>query len=390
LKSANNLVSFIVMHSGKEIFSSAHRVVIKVGTNLLAHRAKGINRDRIGAIAKSVSNFQSQRKQVALVTSGAIGAGMLLLGLKDRPKAIPEKQAAAAIGQPVLMEAYENAFRDHDCTIAQLLLTKDDFVNRTRYNNTKNTFATLFEKGAVPIVNENDTVAVEEIKLGDNDNLSALVANLIEADLLIILSDVDGLFSDDPSKNPEAQLVPIVERFSPQLERLAKKNRSEMSTGGMITKIRAAKQCVSSGIAVIIANGSDPSILDEISRGDYRGTLFLPAKSKLNFRKKWIGFVSDSKGTVVIDTGAKNALLTKQKSLLPSGVLEVRGEFESADTISVIDSEGKEIARGVARYGSLDLNKIKGKRTTEIQKILSRNNGDEVIHRDNLVLIGTE
>jgi glutamate 5-kinase len=374
----------------KEISLAGNKVVIKIGTNLLADRAKGINRDRIDTIAKSVSSLQSRGKQIAIVTSGAIGAGMLLLGMKERPRAIPEKQAAAAIGQPILMEAYETAFRKHGCTIAQILLTKDDFVNRARYNNTKNTFSALFEKGVVPIVNENDTVAVEEIKLGDNDNLSALVANLIEADLLIILSDVDGLFSDDPSKNPNAELIPVVEKFTPQIERLAKKHGSELSTGGMITKIQAAKQCVSAGIAVMIANGTNPNVLDEIFAGNNSGTLFLPAKNRMNVRKKWIGFVSDSKGIIVVDGGAKNALLTKQKSLLPSGVLEVRGEFKRDDTISVVDTEGKEIARGVAGYTSSDLNKIKGKKTSEIKKILNRKGGDEVIHRNNLVLIGIE
>ena len=374
----------------KEISLAGNKVVIKIGTNLLADRAKGINRDRIDTIAKSVSSLQSRGKQIAIVTSGAIGAGMLLLGMKERPRAIPEKQAAAAIGQPILMEAYETAFRKHNCLIAQILLTKDDFVNRARYNNTKNTFSALFEKGVVPIVNENDTVAVEEIKLGDNDNLSALVANLIEADLLIILSDVDGLFSDDPSKNPNAELIPVVEKFTPQIERQAKKHNSELSTGGMITKLQAAKQCVSAGIAVMIANGTNPNVLDEIFAGNNSGTLFLPAKNRMNVRKKWIGFVSDSKGIIVVDGGAKNALLAKQKSLLPSGVLEVRGEFKTDDTISVVDTEGKEIARGVAGYTSSDLNKIKGKKTSEIQKILNRKGGDEVIHRNNLVLIGPE
>ncbi len=378
------------MHRAKEIFLSGNRIVIKIGTNLLADRAKGINRDRIDTIAKSVSFLQSRGKQVAIVTSGAIGAGMLLLGMKERPRAIPEKQAAAAIGQPILMEAYESAFRKHDCTIAQILLTKDDFVNRARYNNTKNTFSALFEKGVVPVVNENDTVAVEEIKLGDNDNLSALVANLIQADILIILSDVDGLFSDDPAKNPNAELIPLVEKFTPHIEKLAKKHRSELSTGGMITKIQAAKQCISAGIAVMIANGTKPGILDEIFSGNTSGTLFLPAKNRLNVRKKWIGFVSDSKGMVVVDDGAKSALLRRQTSLLPSGVLEVRGEFKVDDTISVLDTGGIEIARGVAGFASSDLNKIKGKKTSEIQKILNRKSGDEVIHRNNLVLIGAE
>ncbi len=378
------------MHRAKEIFLSGNRIVIKIGTNLLADRAKGINRDRIETIAKSVSFLQSRGKQVAIVTSGAIGAGMLLLGMKERPRAIPEKQAAAAIGQPILMEAYESAFRKHDCTIAQILLTKDDFVNRARYNNTKNTFSALFEKRVVPVVNENDTVAVEEIKLGDNDNLSALVANLIQADILIILSDVDGLFSDDPSKNPNAELIPLVEKLSPDIEKLAKKHRSELSTGGMITKIQAAKQCISAGIAVMIANGTTPGILDEIFSGNISGTLFLPVKNRLNVRKKWIGFVSDSKGTVVVDDGAKSALLKRQTSLLPSGVLEVRGEFKTDDTISVVDTGGIEIARGVAGFTSSDLNTIKGKKTSEIQKILNRKSGDEVIHRNNLVLTGEE
>ncbi len=374
----------------KEIFLSGNRIVIKIGTNLLADRAKGINVDRIDAIGKSVSALQSQGKQVAIVTSGAIGAGMLLLGMKERPRAIPEKQAAAAIGQPILMEAYENAFRKYHSTIAQILLTKDDFASRVRYNNTKNTFSALFDKGVIPIVNENDTVAVEEIKLGDNDNLSSLVANLIGADLLIILSDVDGLYSDDPSKNPNAELIPVVEKFTQQIEKLAKKNRNELSTGGMLTKIRAAKQCVSAGIAVVIANGRKPNVLEEIFSGNSSGTLFLPSQSKINVRKKWIGYVSDSKGIVVIDNGAKIALLTRQTSLLPSGVLEVRGKFNADDTISVLDTDGSEIARGVAGFTSSDLDKIKGKKTSEIQKILNRKSGDEVIHRNNLVLIGAE
>ena len=374
----------------KEIFLSGNRIVIKIGTNLLADRAKGINSERIDTIVRSVSSLQSRGKQVAIVTSGAIGAGMLLLGMKDRPRAIPEKQAAAAIGQPILMEAYETAFRKHHRTIAQILLTKDDLVNRARYNNTKNTFSALFERGVVPIVNENDTVAVEEIKLGDNDNLSALVANLIQADLLIILSDVDGLFSEDPSKNPNAELIPLVEKFTPHIEKLAKRHRNELSTGGMITKIQAAKQCVSAGIAVIIANGTRPNVLDEIFTGGIYGTLFLPAKNKLNVRKKWIGFVSDSKGTIVVDDGAKSALLRRQTSLLPSGVIEVRGDFITDDTISVLDTAGVEIARGVAGFTSSDLNKIKGKKTSEIQKILNRKSSGEVIHRNNLVVIGAE
>jgi glutamate 5-kinase len=310
------------------------------------------------------------------------------LKLPARPKSIPEKQATAAVGQPLLMEAYETAFRKQGIDIAQILLTKDDFVNRNRYVNAKNTFSVLFEKGVVPVINENDSVAVEEIKLGDNDNLSALVANLIEADVLVILSDIDGLFTDDPAKNPKAELIPVVEKISSQIEMLAKKSGSDLSTGGMITKIQAAKRCVSAGIAMIIANGTQPRAIEEIFSGNFYGTLFLPRESNLNVRKKWIGFISHSKGYVVVDEGAKEALLRKQKSLLPSGILDVYGDFNPNDTVAVKDLDGTEIARGVSGYSAADLKKIKGKKTSEIEKILHRKSCDEVIHKDNLVITG--
>jgi glutamate 5-kinase len=374
----------------KTILHTGNRIVVKIGTNLLADKIKGINPDRIYDIARNVSHLQSLGKQIAIVSSGAIGAGVAALRLKDRPKTIPRKQATAAIGQPLLMEAYEHAFRKQGCTIAQILLTKDDFVNRSRYLNAKNTFSVLFEQGVIPVINENDTVAVEEIKLGDNDNLSAMVANLIEADLLIILSDIDGLFSDDPTKDNKAELIPLVEKITPQLEKLAKSSKTELSTGGMITKIQAAKRCVSAGIAMIITNGKNPNALENIFSGNFKGTLFLPTDNNLNVRKKWIGFVSHPKGFVVVDEGAKGALLRRQKSLLPSGVLEVNGEFNAGDTISVRDTNSIEIARGVAGFSSLDIDKIKGKKTGDIEKVLGLKTCDEVIHRDNLVIIGDE
>jgi glutamate 5-kinase len=327
---------------------------------------------------------------VVLVSSGAIGAGVAALNLKKRPKSIPEKQAAAAIGQPLLMEAYENAFRKEGINIAQVLLTKDDFVSRPRYLNARNTFSVLFQKRVIPIINENDTVAVEEIKLGDNDNLSAMVANLVEADLLIILSDVDGLFTDDPAMNNKAELIPLVEKITSQVEKLAKSTKTDLSTGGMITKLQAAKRCVSSGIAVIITNGANPEALTEILSGNFRGSLFLPADKKINVRKKWIGYVSHTKGFLVIDEGAKNALLKKNKSLLPSGILEVHGDFKANDTISVKSINNLEIARGVSGFSSSDLIKIKGRNTVEIEKILGHKLRDEVIHKDNLVLIEEE
>jgi glutamate 5-kinase len=376
------------MHRLKTILRTYNKIVIKIGTNLLADKVQGINLDRINDIAKSVARLNSLGNHIAIVSSGAIGAGVAALKLRERPKTIPEQQATAAIGQPLLMEAYEHAFRKQQCTVAQILLTKDDFVNRARYLNAKNTFPVLFEQRVVPIINENDTVAIEEIKLGDNDNLSAMVANLIEADLLIILSDIDGLYSDDPAKNNKAQLISVVESITVQIEKLAKSSNTELSTGGMITKIQAAKRCVSAGIAMIIANGKNPNVLEEIFSGTFKGTLFLPADNKLNMRKKWIGFVSSAKGYVRVDDGAKLALMKKQKSLLPSGIVEVHGEFKANETISILDLNHNVIAKGVTGFSSSDLSKIKGKRTGEIEKILNRKTHDEVIHRDNLVLIG--
>ena len=377
-----------VMHRLKNILGTKNTIIVKIGTNLLADKMNGINAEHINNIVGGVMHLKSFGHNVALVSSGAIGAGVAALQLKERPKSIPEKQATAAIGQPLLMEAYEHAFRTVGFPIAQLLLTKDDFVNRTRYVNAKNTFSVLFEKGAVPIVNENDTVSVEEIKLGDNDNLSALVANLVEADLLIVLTDIDGLFSDDPAKNPVAELIPLVEKITPQIEKLAKASASELSTGGMITKIQAAKRCTSAGTAMIITNGNKPHAIEEIFSGSFRGTLFLPERKTLNVRKMWIGFISHSKGFVIIDGGAKEALLVKKKSLLPSGIVEVNGEFKKNDTVTIRDTEGNHLAKGITAYSSVELEKIKGKKTSELEKILHRKSAGEVIHRNNLVLIG--
>lgn len=372
------------------ILETRHTVVVKIGTNILADKTNGINTRQIEAIAHNVAMLSSFGHRVALVTSGAIGAGVAALKLHVRPKTIPEKQATASIGQPLLMEAYENAFRKHSRIIAQILLTKDDFTNRTRYVNAKNTFGVLLRKGVIPIVNENDTVAVDEIKLGDNDNLSAMVANMIGADLLIILSDIDGLFSDDPTKNPNAVLIPVVETITPQIERLAKSSRTELSTGGMATKIQAAKRCVSSGIAMIIANGGNPNVLGEIFSGTSSGTIFLPATKGMTLKKKWIGFVSHAMGSIVIDDGATTALLHGNKSLLPSGITEVNGDFRANDTISVRDMRGNEVARGVTAYSSVDLDQIKGKKTNAIGKILGSKSSGAAIHKNNLVVIGEQ
>jgi glutamate 5-kinase len=371
----------------ENILRDKTRIVVKVGTNLLTDKLTGLNPDRINSIAGGVSHLQSLGYQVALVSSGAIGAGVAARRLKERPKSMREKQATAAIGQPILMEAYQSAFRGHSRIVGQILLTKDDFVNRGRYLNARNTLSVLLDDNVVPIINENDTVAVEEIKLGDNDNLSALVANMIGADLLIILSDIDGFYSDDPSRNRGAELIPVVETITPRIEKQAKKSGGELGTGGMVTKIQAAKRCTSAGIAMIIANGGNPRVLQEVVSGEFRGTLFLPAAHRLNVRKKWIGFVSHPKGSVRIDEGAKTALTRHRKSLLPSGVLEVIGVFKAKDTISVLDVTGNEIARGVSGFSSGELARIGGRRTGDVETIIGRRTHGEVIHKDNLVLL---
>jgi glutamate 5-kinase len=375
------------MHRLEGILRKRSTLVVKVGTNLLTDKQKGIRRERIIQLARDVAYVQGLGHDVAIVSSGAIGAGVAALGLKSRPRTIPEKQATAAIGQPILMEEYQSAFRKLDKTVAQILLTNDDFTNRIRYMNARNTMRALFDKGVVPIINENDTVAVDEIKLGDNDNLSALVASLLGSDLLVILSDVDGLYTDDPTRNSSAELIPVVDGISPEIEKLARKSGSDLGTGGMITKIQAAHRCAESGIAMIITSGEDPSVLRQILSGDFRGTLFLPRGDRLPVRKKWIGFVAKTRGSVSVDDGARIALVVRHTSLLPSGVTSVAGEFRANDTVSVRDATGHEIARGVTNYSSADLEKIRGRRSSEIQKILGRVSRDEVIHKDNLVII---
>jgi glutamate 5-kinase len=382
-----NQVNKEKMQSLKSIFYEHNTIVLKIGTNLLAQKERGINIGWLSSIAKIISHLQSLGKHVAIVSSGAIGAGVAAMKLPSKPKSIPEQQATAAVGQPLLMEAYEKAFREEHLPVAQILLTRDDFVNRGRYVNAKNTFAALFDKGVIPIVNENDTVAVEEIKFGDNDNLSALVATLVQADILIILTDIDGLYSDDPTVNRNAKPIRIVRKITSEIERFAKKNKNDLSAGGMITKIQAAKKCVKAGIGVVIANGKDPQAIQEMFSGEFRGTLFLPEQKKLSMRKHWIGFVSTTAGSVIIDDGAKVALLKKNKSLLPSGILKVYGSFNSHDIISITDTNGNEIARGITTYSSSELNKIKGKRSTEIEPILKRKTQAEVVHRDNLAII---
>lgn len=376
------------MHQIQSIVRKGGIIVVKVGTNLLTDRKEGIRRERITALAGDVAGLHSRGHQVVIVSSGAIGAGVAALRLKTRPRTIPEKQATAAVGQPVLMEAYQTAFRKAGLHVAQLLLTGDDFTDRTRYTNARNTLRTLLARGVIPVINENDTVAVDEIKLGDNDNLSALVASLLGSDLLVILSDVDGLYTDDPARSSAARHIPVVDAITPEIAKLARKSGSDLGTGGMITKIQAARRCSAAGVAMLITHGEDPAVLQRILAGEQRGTLFLPVKGRLPGRKKWIGLVARPRGSVTVDDGARTALLVRHTSLLPSGVLAVTGEFRARDTIRVCDSTGQEIARGVTNHSAAELERIRGRKTAEVQRILGRPARDEVIHKDDLVIMG--
>ncbi|MBP8975382.1 MAG: glutamate 5-kinase [Bacteroidetes bacterium] len=376
------------MNRLKKIIDQQTTLVIKVGTHLLANKEKGINNQFLDKLAQNIAELRSKGVRVALVTSGAIGAGVAALGLSKRPTSIPEKQATAAVGQPLLMEAYEHAFRTRQMQVAQILLTKDDFTVRRRYVNAKNTFQALFDFGVIPIINENDTVAVEEIKLGDNDNLSAMVATLIDATMLILLSDIDGLYDSDPHINQSAKLIHIVETITPEIEQLANKGINELSTGGMVTKIQAAKRCVQAGIAMIIANGKDPSILQSIVAGTFRGTIFLPSEKKMTQRKQWIALISRPSGSIIVDDGAQQALTALKKSLLPSGIISTNGKFNVRDIVLIYDRNGNLIGKGISNFSSDEVQLIKGKKSREMEAILKRKAPAEVIHRNNLVVIG--
>jgi len=363
------------------------RIVVKIGSNILADAKEGLDTKRISAIAADIAGLQKTGHEVIIVSSGAVAAGMGKLGLKTRPKDIKLKQAAAAVGQSGLMWAYERSFGEHEIKVAQVLLTQDDFSERKRYINSKNTLLTLLSYDVVPIINENDTVATEEIKFGDNDNLAALVSILVEAGRLIILSDVDGLFEQDPRKNPDAALIGIVEKITPAVEKLAGGAGSAVGTGGMYSKLLAAKKAVNHGIAVNILNGRKKGLLASVMAGCMCGTFFRPGESRLSHKKGWIAYSSRHKGTLVIDDGAVKALTDMGKSLLPSGVVSVEGDFEAGATVFCVDARGRRIAKGIVNYSSEDMLKIMGKRTSAIEKVLGHKESEEAIHRDNLVVL---
>ncbi len=363
------------------------RIVVKIGSNILAHDDEGLDIKRITTISRDISDVKDMGYDVVVVSSGAIAAGMGKLGLKTKPKDIKLKQASAAVGQSALMWAYERSFGKYGKQVAQVLLTRDDFADRKRYINAKNTLLTLFSYKVVPIINENDTVSTDEIKFGDNDHLASLVASLIEAERLIILSDVDGLYTEDPRSSAQANLIDYVEEITPDIEKRAGGAGSSVGTGGMYSKLLAAKRALNHGIVVHIITGKRERVLTQLMEGKPSGTLFKPKEERLSSRKGWIAYGSRAKGSLVIDDGAVKALVQGGKSLLPSGIISVEGEFDTGDAVYCLDAGGNRIAKGLTNYTSAEINKIKGGKTSQIEEVLGYKYSEEVIHRDNLVLV---
>ncbi len=366
--------------------SAARRVVVKVGTSAITHAAGGLHFGHLERLVRQLVDIVADGRQLVLVSSGAIGAGMGRLGLRQRPRTLPEKQAVAAVGQGVLMQAYEKLFGEYGHIVAQVLLTREDMMARSRYLNSRQTLLTLLHMRVIPIVNENDTVAVDEIRFGDNDTLSALVASLVDADLLIILSDVDGLYARDPRRDPEAPLVPLVRHIDPVLEAAAGGPGTTRGSGGMRTKLQAARVAARAGIPLVIANSARPQVLQEILAGAPVGTLFLPDGKRLAGRKRWLAFYQRPKGELVVDEGAIRALREEGKSLLPAGVQALSGQFQRGDLVRVVDPQGQEVARGLVNYSALELARIRGLSSREVAASLGPGADEEVIHRDNLVL----
>ncbi|HTN05085.1 MAG TPA: glutamate 5-kinase [Planctomycetaceae bacterium] len=373
------------MSPRQELVRRARTIVVKVGTNVLSTDDDRLDSDRIASLAEQIRRLVESGRKVVLVSSGAIGAGMGLLGLRERPKDLSHLQAAAATGQAHLIHLYDKHLRPHGFHAAQLLLTANDFKSRARYLNVRNTLLTLAEFPTVPIVNENDTVSTEEIKLGDNDRLAAMVANLIRADLLIVLSVVDGLLTGDPT-DPASQRIPLVERFDEELMSLVGASKSSRGTGGMRTKLEAVQTATAVGTNVMIANGKRPQILDEIFAGEDVGTLFLAEQEAVPAWKRWIGYTLPPKGKLVLDDGARRAVEQQGKSLLAIGVTAVEGDFEKGEVVSLVDLRGEEFARGLTNYDSGTVGRVAGKWVDEISALLGAMRYDEVIHRDNLVV----
>jgi glutamate 5-kinase len=369
----------------REIVQTARTFVIKLGTNVLSRPDDTLDAERIAGLCEQIHRIRQTGRRVVVVSSGAVGAGLSVLGLKERPKDLPHLQAAAAAGQAQLIRHYDESLRRHGYHAAQILCTGNDFNQRDRYLNIRNTLNTLFEYGAVPIINENDTVSVREIRFGDNDRLAALVTTLLNEPLLIILSVVDGLYDGDP-KQPGSRLISQIDRWDDSLLQLASSDRSSRGTGGMVTKLQAVRTATAVGECVILANGTQPGILDSIVAGEDVGTLFLARGQSLPAWKRWIGYTVPPAGRFVLDAGACRAVCAQGRSLLAIGITSVQGTFPKGAVVSLVDAEDREVARGLSNFSAADATRIAGQPSHRIVSILGDLAYAEVIHRDNLVV----
>jgi glutamate 5-kinase len=369
---------------------TCRRIVAKFGTSLLTAGSNRLNLERMTGLVNQSAQLHDRGVEVVIVTSGAIAAGRERLGLTKKSKGVALKQVLASVGQGRLMNIYERLFEAHDITVGQALLTKSVLVDRAGYLNTRNTLLASLEMGVIPVINENDVVAVDEIRetrFGDNDNLSAMVANLIDADLLLILTDTDGLYTADPNKDPSAEKIPLVEKIDAQIEALVSGSVSGLGTGGMVTKIEAARLATASGVAVVIANGGEKDIILKIAGGKACGTRFQPVKNKLDSRTRWLLSGLSTRGKLTVDDGAALALKKKNCSLLAAGVVEVDGVFQRGDIVDICDVKGTKLGSGITNYTAVEVRSIKGAHSGNITDLLGYDSGSEVVHRNNLVIL---
>ncbi|MBP3780241.1 MAG: glutamate 5-kinase [Selenomonas sp.] len=375
------------MGNARQRLQEAKRIVVKVGTSTLTHDTGKLNLNRIDKLIREIADLKNQGKEMILVSSGAIAAGLGKLGLDKKPDSIPEKQAVAAIGQGVLMHIYEKLFAEYGQVMGQVLLTKENSVQHHQYIHSRNSLLAQLAMGAVPVINENDAVAVDEIKIGDNDNLSAMVATLVDADALIILSDIEGLYTANPATHPEAELISEIPEITPQVESIAGGAGSKLGTGGMMTKIQAAQIAMSAGVTMVIASGSREGVLREVLTGQNIGTVFPARESHLRVRKSWLAFGKRLAGEIVVDAGCAAAMRDKGSSLLPAGVVACAGDFAAGSTVRVLTETQQEIARGIVNFDMSTLSRVMGHKSEEITRLVGENVPEEVIHRDNMVLM---
>ena len=373
----------------RESLKVAKRIVVKVGTSTLAYGPGRMNLYNIEHLVRGLVDMANEGREMILVSSGAIAAGLGRLGMTEKPDSIPEKQAIAAVGQGMLMHIYEKFFAEYGKTAAQVLLTRENSVRHNQYIHSREALCAMLEMGAIPVINENDAVTVDEIKIGDNDQLSATVATLVDADALIILSDIDGLYTANPATHPEAQIIHEVPEITPEIERLAGGAGTSMGTGGMMTKIEAAKVAMNAGVTMVIAPGARDHVLRDVLNGEEVGTLFPAKESHLRLRKSWIAFGKRIEGDIVVDRGCEKAMRQCGSSLLAAGIVSADGEFTRGSTVRVLTKDGQEIARGVVNYGRSELMDLIGRQTKDFPEALLQEDGfrEEVIHRDNMVLM---